>query len=94
MTTLRQQAFEILENVPEENLLKIICYIQLKNLATISKVTSREKNLTLKKNADEFQSAIDGIKGVLSSMSDFNKNKSIADWREERLKEKYAEYFN
>jgi len=94
MTALRQQVFEILEKVPEENLLKIIRYIQLKNLATISKATSIEKNLTLKKNADEIQYAIDEIKGVLFSMSESDKNKSIADWREERLKEKYAAYFN
>ena len=52
------------------------------------------KKYGLKENADEIQESIDRIKGALSSMSESDKNKSIKEWREERLREKYAEYFN
>lgn len=93
MTALRQQAFEMLESVPEENLLEIIQYIQVKNLAAISKAENK-KNFLFQNDANKIQSAIDNIKGILFSMSETDKNKSMKDWHEERLREKYAEYFN
>lgn len=52
------------------------------------------KKYGLKANADEIQESIDRIKGSLSSMSESDKNKSVKEWREERLREKYAEYFD
>ena len=50
--------------------------------------------LELKENADEIQESIDRIKGALSSMNEIDKKKSVKEWREERLREKYAEYFD
>ena len=52
------------------------------------------KKYGLKDNADEIQKSIDHIKGALSLMSESDKNKSVKEWREERLREKYAEYFD
>lgn len=43
MTALRQEAFTILQSVPEENLLEIIQYIQARNLATASKAERLER---------------------------------------------------
>ena len=51
------------------------------------------KKFGLKENADEIQESIDRIKGALSSMNESDKNKSVKEWREERLREKYAEDF-
>jgi|GEM_PF-2164846 len=99
MTALRQELFDAVSILPEDKISAALQYIR-ENFLSPMKKTSQDfhdittKKFALKENADEIQAAIDGIKGALASMSEVDKNKSIADWREERLKEKYAEYFN
>ena len=102
MTALRQQLFDAVNILPEENILLALNYIrenflskpQEKKSARLDAAEIMTKKYALKENADEIQQAIDRVKGVLSSMSEADKNKSIAEWREERLREKYAEYFD
>ena len=50
--------------------------------------------LELKENADEIQKSIDFIKSLHPLMDESLKNKTLDEWREERLREKYAEYFD
>ena len=108
MTALRQQLFDAVNILPEDKISVALQYIrenllpqQKKKEATILDLKNLKnfhenmaKKYGLKENADEIQQAIDRVKGVLSSMSEADKNKSIAEWREERLREKYAEYFD
>ena len=99
MTALRQQLFDIVNLLPEDKISVAVQYIRENLLPQPKKKTPQNRDITtkkfaLKENADEIQQAIDRVKGVLSSMSEADKNKSIAEWREERLREKYAEYFD
>ena len=52
------------------------------------------KKYGLKENADEIQKSIDFIKSLHPLMDESLKNKTLNEWREERLREKYAEYFD
>ena len=76
MTALRQQAFEMLESVPEENLLEIIQYIQVKNLAAISKAERLERK----------RLAFEKFKSLCKPIPDLDEEKA----KDEYLEEKYG----
>lgn len=79
MSPLRQEAFKLLESVPEENLLTLIQVMQaqLKRL-------SREERLAQKQSAYEhLQELINSRK--IDMPADFDYKKALAEYREERF---------
>ena len=101
MTALRQELFDAVKILPEENILSALNYIRENFL-----IHSQEKKSTppevqnfyellvkkygLKENADEIQSSIDFIKSLHKFMDGSTANKSLDELREERLQGKYA----
>lgn len=105
MTALRQELVDLVEIVPEEKIFSVVQYIREKILNQPQKkdpteMTTKEfeelmaKKYGLRENADEIQAAIDYIKSLHPLMDKSLANKTLEEWREERLKEKYGEYFN
>lgn len=101
MTALRQELFDAVKILPEENILSALNYIRENFL-----IHSQEKKSTppevqnfhellvrkygLKENADEIQASIDFIKSLHKFMDGSTANKSLDELREERLQGKYA----
>ena len=105
MTTLRQELFDAVKILPEENILSALNYIRKNFLVQPQEKKSAQPDLQnfreimakkygLKENAAEIQASIDFITGVLKDFDESSKKKSLDDWREERLREKYAEYLD
>lgn len=74
MTALRQQAFEMLESVPEENLLQIIRFIQAKNLTEISKAERLERK----------RIAFEKFKSLCKPVADLDEKKAKDEYMEEK----------
>lgn len=105
MTALRQELFDIVKILPEENILSALNYIRENFLSKPRKKESVQPDLKnfhelmtkkygLKENAAEIRASIDFITGALKDVDESSKKKSLKEWREERLREKYAEYFD
>lgn len=100
MTALRQELFDIVKILPEENILSALNYIRENFLSPkkkdFSEMSTEEfmkimaKKYGLKDNADEIQSSIDFIKSLHKFMDGSTANKSLDELREERLQGKYA----
>lgn len=105
MTALRQELVDIVELVPEDKIFSLLQYIR-ETILTRSQETKLPeqdiqafkerlaKKYALKDNAAEIQSSIDFIKNLHSRMDKSLASRTDEQWREERLKGKYAEYFN
>ena len=74
MTALRQQAYEILEEVPEENLFEVIQYIQSRNLNMLKRA----------KRIEEKKMALEELKKIIRPVPDLDYKKSLAEYREEK----------
>ena len=104
MTALRQELFDVVRILPEENISSALNYIRENFLSPkkkdFSAMSTEEfmkimaKKYGLKDNAAEIQASIDFIKSMHQFMDGSTKNKTLEELREERLREKYAEYFN
>ena len=99
MTALRQELFDIVNLLPEDKISVALQYIRENLLPQPKKKTSQTRDITtkkfaLKENADEIQASIDFIKSLHKFMDGSTANKTLKELREERLREKYAEYFN
>ena len=105
MTALRQELFDAVKILPEENILSALNYIRKNFLVQPQEKKSAQPDLQnfreimakkygLKENADEIQASIDFIKSLHKFMDGNTADKTLDEWREERLKEKYAEYFD
>ncbi|MBQ3443211.1 MAG: hypothetical protein IJG33_08200 [Selenomonadaceae bacterium] len=97
MTALRQEPVDIVELVPEDKIFSLLQYIrETKSLEqNIQNFKERlAKKYELKDNAEEIQSSIDFIKNLHSQMDKSLTSRTDEQWREERLKDKYAEHFN
>lgn len=75
MTALRQEAFTILQSVPEENLLEIIRYIQARNLATVSKAERIEKK----------RIALEELRKLCKPIPDLDYDKAKNEYMEEKF---------
>ena len=105
MTALRQELFDAVKILPEENILSALNYIRKNFLVQPQEKKTTQPDLQnfreimakkygLKENAAEIQASIDFITGVLKDFDESSKKKSLDDWREERLREKYTEYLD
>ena len=105
MTALRQELFDAVKILPEENILSALNYIRENFLVNQQEKKSAQPDLQnfheimakkygLKENADEIQESIEFIKSMQKFMDGSTANKNLDEWREERLREKYADYFN
>ena len=105
MTALRQELVDIVELVPEDKIFSLLQYIRETILTRPQETKSSEQDIQafkerlakkyeLKDNAEEIQSSIDFIKNLHSRMDRNLASRTDEQWREERLKSKYAEYFN
>ena len=105
MTALRQELFDAVKILPEENILSALNYIRENFLVNQQEKKSAQPDLQnfheimakkygLKENADEIQESIEFIKSMHKFMDGSTANKNLDEWREERLREKYADYFN
>lgn len=105
MTALRQELVDIVELVPEDKIFSLLQYIRKTILTRPQETKSSEQDIQafkkrlakkyeLKDNAEEIQSSIDFIKNLHSRMDKSLASRTDEQWREERLKGKYAEYFN
>ena len=100
MTALRQELFDAVSLLPEDKISVALQYIRENFLPQPNKKASQNfhditaKKYALKENADEIQASIDFIKSLHKLMDGSTANKSLKELREERLREKYAEYFN
>ena len=105
MTALRQELVDIVELVPEDKIFSLLQYIRETILTRPQETKSSEQDIQafkerlakkyeLKDNAEEIQSSIDFIKNLHSRMNRNLASRTDEQWREERLKSKYAEYFN
>lgn len=101
MTALRQELFDLVRLLPEENISLALNYIRDNFLSQSSKKNSvhtdlkdfREKlaqKYDLKDNSAEIQASIDFIKSLHPLMNGCTANKSLDVLREERLSGKYA----
>ena len=72
MTVLRQQAYEILGEVPEENLFEVIQYIQSRNLNMLKRA----------KRIEEKKMALEELKKIIRPVPDLDYKKSLAEYRE------------
>lgn len=75
MTALRQQAYEMLEEVPEENLFELIQYIQSRNLNMLKQA----------KRIDEKKMALEDLKKIIRPAPNLDYKKSLAEYREEKF---------
>lgn len=105
MTALRQELVDIVELVPEDKIFSLLQYIRETILTRPQETKSSEQDIQafkkrlakkyeLKDNAEEIQSSIDFIKNLHSRMDRNLASRTDEQWREERLKSKYAEHFN
>lgn len=105
MTALRQELVDIVELVPEDKIFSLLQYIRETILTRPQETKSPEQDIqdfkerlakkyALKDNAEEIQSSIDFIKKLHSRMDKSLTSRTDEQWREERLKGKYAEHFN
>ena len=104
MTALRQELFDVVRILPEENISSALNYIRKNFLSPkkkdFSEMSTEEfmkimaKKYGLKDNAAEIQASVNFITGALKDIDESAKKKSLKEWREERLKEKYAEYLD
>lgn len=76
MTALRQQAFEMLEALPEENLFAVIQFMQSANLKSIE---SREERLNRKRIAFE------ELKSLCKPIPDLDYDKALDEYMEEKF---------
>ena len=101
MTALRQELVDIVELVPEDKIFSLLQYIRKTILTRPQETKSPEKDVQafkerltkkyeLKDNAAEIQSSIDFIKNLHSRMDKSLASRTDEEWREERLKGKYA----
>lgn len=74
MTALRQQAYEMLEEVPDENLFEVIQYIQNRNLNMLKQ----------SKRIEEKKVALEELKKIIRPVLDLDYKKSLAEYREEK----------
>lgn len=79
MSPLRQEAFKLLETVPEEDLLSVIQIMQAQ-----FKSLSREERLAQKQSAYEHLQELINSKKV-DVPADFDCKKELAEYREERF---------
>jgi len=106
MTALRQELVDIVELVPEDKIFSLLQYIR-ETILTRPQATTKSpeqniqdfkerlaKKYTIKDNAEEIQSSINFIKNLHSQMDKSLTSRTDEQWREERLKGKYAEHFN
>lgn len=101
MTALRQELFDVVKILPEENILSALNYIRKNFLVPPQEKKSEQPDLQnfreimakkygLKENAAEIQASIDFIKSLHEFMDGSTANKTLEELREERLTEKYA----
>lgn len=101
MTALRQELFDVVKILPEENILSALNYIRENFLSKPQEKKSTQPEVQnfrelvvrkygLKENADEIQASIDFIKSLHKFMDGSTANKSLDELREERLQGKYA----
>ena len=76
MTVLRQQAFELLETMPEEVLANVIQFLQAEKLRQINK----------EKRIEEKRIAFEELKSLCKPIPDFDEEKAKAEY----FKEKYG----
>ncbi len=101
MTALRQELFDVVKILPEENISAALNYIRKNFLVQPQEKKSAQPDLKnfreimakkygLKENAAEIQASIDFIKSTHKFMDGSTANKTLEELREERLTEKYA----
>lgn len=93
MSPLRQEALQILEATPEEELPALIRQMRALSEPLPDRAEFRrilEQKFGLKDDAAEIHEAATFITGSLAKMNVVDKCKSVEDFRDERLREKYA----
>lgn len=75
MTPLRQEAFQLLESVPEENLFAVIKFLQTENLRRLSKTQRLE----------EKRVAFEELLSLSKPIPDLDDEKELAQYREEKF---------
>ena len=75
MTPLRQQAFQLLELTPEENLFAVIQYLQAKSLKQLSKDQRIESKRV----------ALDELLQLCKPIPQLDEKKELAQYRQEKF---------
>ena len=79
MTSLRHQAYQLLESVPEENLFAVIQFLQAENLRQLSK----EKRIA------EKRTALEELLQLSKPIDDLDEKKELAKYRQEKFANAY-----
>ena len=75
MTSLRQEAFQLLESIPEESLFSVIQYLQAEKLSRLS----REQRIK------EKRIALDELLQFSKPIPELDDEKELAQYREEKF---------